>query len=396
MVHAEDVLRILLENAGPGRSSCLPLQSVSGLVLAADLLSDTDIPCADSASCDGFAVAGDELRFEIASSDLSREPASGVLAFPVSEGDPVPRGTDRVVPAEGARVEETVLYLEASPPSGANIIRRGDVAGEGRLMVEAGTRLSQQHVGVAALCGREVLEVYTRPATAVISVGDRLVPPTWRTAPGRSRDPVMPLLRAQLSCSGFSPAICITASGERSRLQAAMRQAISCCDVLLLSGHGDTASLLLEDMGYDMLFRSVAQHPAGDLACATGTGNGTVRVFLLPSDPLAAMVATEEYVLPSLRRLSGFKGCRKRVYTGETTFEYAKEPGMLHFIGVLAYREGNSWKLHRPELSSSSVLPGTISVNALALVAPDTLGFGMDEQLPFHFLCSTAGELSFA
>lgn len=394
MIGSEEALRILLENSGPSGSLTLPLDEVTGMVLAEDLHSDTDLPCVDSAACDGFAVGGEELRYELDSGMELPGKVSVDCAFPVSRGDPLPRGTDRVVCRERASVEEGILYIEEAALPGANMVRRGETAGEGRLMIETGTRLSPQHVGIAVLAGREVLRVFSRPATAVLSAGDDLVPATWRMAPGRSRDPLLPLLRSQLECGGFSPAVTIHASVEKDRLAAGLEQALSCSEVVLVTGCSCAASIVLEQMGFDVIFRSVAQFPAGDLVFAGGAGGG--KVFMLPEEPVAAMVATEEYVLPCLRRMSGFKGCRKRVYSGESTFVHEKAAGLLHFLGVLAYREGNSWKLHRSEPSRTAGLSGWASVNALALSAPDRLGIANGERIPFHFLCSTAGELSFA
>ncbi|OPL18396.1 MAG: hypothetical protein AVO35_06015 [Candidatus Aegiribacteria sp. MLS_C] len=394
MISSEDALRIVLENSSPGGCSTLPLDGVTGLVLAEDVHSDTDLPCVDSAACDGFAVYGEELRYELSSGIDLPEKTLEKCAFPVRKGDPVPRGTDRVVCRERASVEDGILYIEEAPLSGANVVGRGETAGEGRLLIETGTRLSPQHVGIAALAGREVLRVFTRPATAVVSVGDDLVPSTWRMAPGRARDPLMPLLRSQLECGGFSPVVVIHASVEKDRLTEGLEQALSCSEVVLVAGCSGTASLVLEQMGFEAVFRSVAQSPAGDLVFAVGKGGG--RVFLLPDEPVSAMVAAEEYVLPCLRSMSGFKGCRKRVYSGESTFDHQKPSGLLSFVGVLAYREGNSWKLHRPEHTRTSGLPGCASINALALAAPDRLGITTGEKVPFHFLCSTAAEISFA
>ncbi|MBN2586383.1 MAG: molybdopterin molybdotransferase MoeA [Candidatus Fermentibacteraceae bacterium] len=398
MVQAEEALRIALESSDRVGELTVTLDSACGLILAEDIHADTDLPCIDAAACDGFALRGGELRYEIPMKNSMEDPGSVALspgkAFPVLRGDPLPEGTDRIVPAAEATVEDTVIYLDRIPMPGANVHSRGESASTGQLVLERGSRLSQQHLGIAALAGREVLRVCRRPVTGLMSVGERIVPSTWRPAPGRSRDPVIPLLKGQLRCCGFTPRMTVQASPERERLTSALRQATGCCEVLLVSGGAGPVSEALEDMGFSFLFRMVAQHPAGSFACSKGPGGETV--FLLPDEPLPAMISTEEYVLPCLRRMSGFKGCRKRVYAGETTFDYGKEPGRMHFLAVLAYREGNDWKLHLPDPGIPGDLMGSMSVNALAVAGADQLSVRAGDLMSFHFLCSAAGELSFA
>ncbi len=398
MVPAEEALRLALESADRRGELAVTLDSACGLILAEDIHSDIDLPCIDAAACDGFALRGEELRYEISMKNSVEDPGSGVLspgrAFPVVRGEPLPEGADRIVPASEAKVEDTVMYLENIPLPGANIHCRGEAVSIGQLVLENGTRLSQQHLGIASLAGREVLRVFRRPVTGLLSIGEQLVPSTWRPAPGRSRDPVMPLLKGQLCCSGFTPRMTLHASWERERLSSALQQAMGCCEVLLVSGGAGPASEVLENMGFSFLFRMVAQHPAGSLACSKGPGGEIV--FLLPDEPIPAMISTEEYVLPCLRKMSGFKGCRKRVYAGETTFDYDKGPGRMHYLAVLAYREGSDWKLHRPDPGRPGDLMGSMSVNALAIAGSEQLSVRTGDLMSFHFLFSAAGELSFA
>jgi molybdopterin biosynthesis enzyme len=202
------------------------------------------------------------------------------------------------------------------------------------------------------------------------------------------------MLKAQLSCSGFSPGVALHASSERERLTSALEQTAACCEVFLAFGGTGSVSAILDELGYSFLFRMVAQHPAGSLACARGPCGQ--MVFIMQADLLSALVSTEEYVLPCLRSMSGYKGCRKRVFLGETTFEYSKEPDRQHFIGTLAYREGSAWKLHRPEQGGSGDLTGTGSINSLAIAGSQQISLRNGDPMPFHFLCSAAGEISFA
>jgi len=403
MLPVEDALKLVLDNSGEPEIEVIPIEKADCRVLAENIHSDIDMPPFNRSAMDGFAIVGDALRHELLSEVVAGE-CLGItvkpgLACPIMTGAPLPEGADRIVIVEETVVKDSILHLEKVPPEGANICWKGEDINKGHMVLEHGTRLSQQHMGIAAMAGRSVLSVFRKPRIAVVTTGSEVVPATWIPSYGKVRNANLPMMNSQLSMSGFPSSISVHSADDPNSLRATFDQLLSCCDVLVTAGGvskgtRDFVPSVLESIGVTLHFRKVAQKPGKPLTF--GTGPAGKPVFGLPGNPVSVMVSIEEYLLPLLRKRSGFKGFRKRVYQGEMTSDYRKKPGRQHFLRVLAYREGNSWKLHHPDTSGSGDLMSTVNVNALAIAETDQVNVQAGDVLPFHFLTSTAGELAFS
>ncbi len=403
MISIEEALQVVLENSGQSSVIQVPLEDAVGFVLANDVHSDIDMPPFNRSAMDGFAIAGDGLRHElieeIAAGD-SREVTLGQgLAAPIMTGAPVPEGADRIVIVENSRVEESVLYLDIAPDPGANICWKGQDIKEGQTVLEHGTRLASQHIGIAAAAGMGVLDVFSKPRVALVTTGTEVIPPTWIPSPGTVRNANMSLMKAQLSLCGFPVDMSVHSADDPESLKATFKQLLRCTDVLIVAGGvskgtRDFVPSVLESLGVKLHIRTVAQKPGKPLLF--GNDPEGRPVFGLPGNPVSVMVCIEEYVLPLLRKRAGCKGYHKRIYHGEITSDYRKKPGRMHFLRVIAYRESHTWKLHHPESSGSGDLMSTVNVNALALAGEDVVSLISGDILSFHFFYSTAGELSFA
>ncbi|MCD4700736.1 MAG: molybdopterin molybdotransferase MoeA [Candidatus Aegiribacteria sp.] len=403
MIPFEEALKLVLDNSGEPEVEEASIDAAVGHVLASDVYSDIDMPPFNRSAMDGFAISGNELRHElleeIVAGDAREIRVKPGLGCPIMTGAPVPEGADRIVIVEETVVEDSVLYLKKVPSEGANICWKGEDIKKGHIVLEHGTRLSHQHMGIAAMAGRSVLPVFRKPRIAVVTTGTEIVPPTWIPSPGQVRNANMPLITSQLSMNGFPTAVSVHSADDPNSLRATFSQFLNFSDVLVVAGGvsrgtRDFVPSVFESLGARIHFRMVAQKPGKPLTFgSSATGK---PVFGLPGNPVSVMVTIEEYVLPLLRKRSGFKGYHKRVYHGEITSDYKKKPGRLHFLRVIAYREGSAWKLHHPDSSGSGDLMSTVNVNALAIVSENQLSIQSGETLPFHFFSSTAGELAFS
>lgn len=403
MITYEEALNIVISNAPVPVRGKVTLEKADGFILAESVCSDIDMPPFDRSAMDGFAISGDmhthELLDEIPAGRASELIIKPEIAAPIMTGAPVPEGADRIVKIEDTDVEGSILYIRNVPAEGANICLQGEDIKAGHTVLEHGTRLAQQHIGIAAMAGRGVLEVYRKPVVALLTTGAEVVPPTSKLSPGMIRNANLPLMNAQVKQAGFTVSASTHVTDNPDSIEAAISQLIGVADILLIAGGvskgtRDYVPSVLNSLKVNTHFKSVAQKPGKPLLF--GTASDGKPVFGLPGNPISVMVSIEEYVLPLLRKMAGFKGFHKRTYHGKLTTHIKKKAGRMNFLRVLAYREGDDWSLHVPETSGSGDLMSTVNSNALALVPADVTSVNAGEILPFNFMFSTAGELSFA
>jgi molybdopterin molybdotransferase len=313
-------------------------------------------------------------------------------------GAPVPEGADRVVMVEHARVEEQELLIDSIPEEGANICRRAEDIKAGQVVLKRGTRLSGQHLGIAAMAGRNVLQVYGKPSTGIVTTGTEVVPANWKPSPGMVRNANLPLMESILAMNGFTETLSLHSADDPDSLRETYSQLLDSSDVIVTAGGvsmgtRDFVPGVLESLGVRLLFTAVAQKPGKPLTF--GLGPRGQPVFGLPGNPVSVLVSMEEYVLPLLRRSSGTERYRKRAYTGRIESGIRKKPGRLNYLRVSASAGESGWILRMPETSGSGDLMSTSSVNALALAPSEAEVIEPGGALPFHFLSTFAGELAF-
>ncbi len=162
-----------------------------GRVLAVALRSRLDVPAADNAQMDGYAVRAADIAGASPASPVvlpvSQRIPAGHAAHPLQVGSAariftgalMPGGADTVVMQEAATVDAgTGTVAFAQPVTAGEWVRyRGEDIRDGHTILEAGTRLAPQHLGLAASIGTAEVAVVRRPRMAIFSTGDELAMP---------------------------------------------------------------------------------------------------------------------------------------------------------------------------------------------------------------------------
>lgn len=181
MLKLEEARRRILESLAPlpGRE-VVPLQEAVGRILATDIHAPFNLPREDNSAMDGYAIAfrGGQKTFHIVGKSFAGHPFQDRLqpgeAVRIFTGAPVPNGTDAIVLQEEARQEGDRLRVEALPPLGAWIRRRGSDVRTGELLFREGRRLQAADLGVLASFGLFWLEVRPLLQVAFFSTGEEL------------------------------------------------------------------------------------------------------------------------------------------------------------------------------------------------------------------------------
>ncbi|MBN1340708.1 MAG: molybdopterin molybdotransferase MoeA [Bacteroidales bacterium] len=313
MITFEEALEIVEKAAIEAEIEQVDFTVSTDRILARDVHSDVDMPPFDKSAVDGFACRKEDIRAELAIIETipaGKYPQKAVgkgQCSRIMTGAPVPEGADTVLMVEDIEYteEERIRYLKESSKS--NICYRGeDVTGGARVLTK-GTRIKPQHIAVLASVGCVSPWVYRRVRCGIISTGDEIVEPGRKPVQSQIRNSNSYQLLAQAQKAGAEATYYGIAADNEEGTATLVRKALSENDVALLTGgvsmgDFDFVPKALEDLGVEILFKSIAVQPGRP----TVFGRKENRyVFGLPGNPVSSFVQFELLVKPLLYKLQG-------------------------------------------------------------------------------------------
>lgn len=265
---------------------------VEGAVLAAPVTAPGDWPPADRAARDGVAVASSDT---LGAGSYNPVPLPGAVT--VAAGEPMPPGTDAVLPVEAVQTDGPFIEALGSAAPGEGVERRGEGLRAGAVALRSGHRLRPQDVGLLAALDIGTLRVGARPRVRIVLAG----------GPRSGPETLGAMLAALVARDGGVAELVGPLRADRAALAAAYTAPGA--DLLISAGRtgvgeDDVAPLALADAG-DLAFHGVALRP-GDSA-ALGRAGG-VPAVLLPGEPMACLTAYELLAGRAVRRLAGRDG----------------------------------------------------------------------------------------
>ena len=236
---------ILAQIASPTPPEICAVPAALGRVLADDLRAPFDVPPSDNSAVDGYAVASADVpaggtRDLAVVADL---PAGAVFdgalaageAARIMTGAPMPRGADTVYPQEN--VERLDARVRVGPiAKGANVRLRGEDIQAGTIVIERGTPLRPQEIGLLASLGLCQVAVHRRPRVALLSTGDEVAEPGAPRRPGQIYDANRFTLRGSIEQCGGAVLDLGIVPDAREALRARLAEASRAADVVVTSG----------------------------------------------------------------------------------------------------------------------------------------------------------------
>ena len=297
-----------------------------GRVLAADVVSTIDVPPADNSSMDGYAVRRADLAQSgavlpqsqrIAAGSVGAALAPGTVAR-IFTGGQVPEGADAVVMQEHCAVVEGGVRFESVPDFGQWIRRRGEDVRVGSTVLQRGSRLTPQALGLAAGVGAAVVSVLRRPRVALFSTGDELVMPgnvaPEALPPGAIYNSNRFTLRGLLQAAGCEVSDLGIVPDRLDATREALRHAAAGHDLILSSGgvsvgEEDHIKPAVAAEGRIEVWQ-VAIKPGKPLAFgavrrSTAEHEGEALFLGLPGNPVSSFVTFVLAVAPVLRAMQG-------------------------------------------------------------------------------------------
>jgi len=372
MLSVDEALARLLAGARTvSEVETVPTLAATGRVVARAQASTLDVPPLDNTSMDGYAVRAADCASGSARLRIAQRIPAGAVGKPLEPGSaariftgaPIPLGADAVVMQEVCAVEGDHVAVKHQPQPGEWVRRAGEDIRAGSTILEAGTRLRAQEVGLAASVGLASLPVYRRVRAALFSTGNELVMPGEPLPAGSiynsNRFTLTGLLRT-IGCEvddlGIVP-------DTLAATREALRRAAATSDLIVTSGgvsvgEEDHVKPAVDAEGRLDLWR-IAMKPGRPLAFGgVRRADGTEASFIgLPGNPVSSFVTFVLFVRPFVLRRQGMTRLEPHAYSIRADFDWPKPDPRREFLRVRLNASGG---LDLFPNQSSGVLTSTV------------------------------------
>lgn len=402
-ISVAEAISLVRSTVGTGREVNSPLPDALHRTLCGDLLVPHASPPFDKALMDGFAVMSarhhdgtsansDPVELTVVETvvagQVPRLPLTVDVAIRIMTGAMLPMGCDCVVPIERVTFNEQLAKVRIAASElrpGANLMRAGEAAKPGDLLLAKGTRLTPQRIAALAEFGLATVCTAATPHVSIMTTGDELLEYSQPLQEGKIRNSNEPMLAAQARTCDAEVNLLGMIRDTADDLDAAIAKGLE-SDVLILTG-GVSAGMLdlvpqrLVHAGVQRVFHGVEMKPGKPIWFGfRRTGTKSCSVFGLPGNPVSSLVCFELFVRPAIRQMIGAEPAPQLSALLTQPF-YVKgnrpvyHPVQLQFEGATLTATAVPW-------SGSADLKATTLADGMALLLPEHGPYAVGEQVP--------------
>ena len=302
------------------------------MVIAEQCIAKEDFPPFVRACMDGYAVIAKDtfgasesnpvyLKV-VGSIDIDKVPGFEINSQECARivtGAPLPKGADAVAMIEYTEeISEDEIELRCTLSPGDNLILKGEDYKKGDVLLDKGTIVRPQEIGILMEFGITRVKMYRPVKVGIISTGNEIVSPSTDPLPlGKIRDVNSYALGAMIKKYRFHPIIYDIVPDQKKSLIRSISKALKECDVVLISGGSSigikdlTEEAITSFKDSHILCHGVGISPGKPTILAK---IGNTPVIGLPGQVTSAQVVMHILILPFLRYLSNNKSYMSRYY----------------------------------------------------------------------------------
>ena len=359
MRSVEEQLTLVTQQAVAPEPVRIAIAESLGLMCAEEVQAQRPLPGFDQAAIDGYAVRAVDVGGE---RGLGQDPTADITptteislpvvgevaagsgrplrlqpkqAVRVHTGAPLPTLSDAVIPL--AWTDRGRKRMTALKPvrSGEFVRKQGDDIRPGDVAVSQGAILSPAHIGLLAAVGRSKVLVHPRPRMSIMSIGHELVDIDREPSLGQILDVNSYSLAAAGRAAGADVHRVGIAAGEPRRLK----------EIIVISGAvggsgSTTIREILADLG-ELDTTRVAMHP-GSVQGFGLLGDKKIPVFLLPSNPVSALVIFEIFIRPVVRICLGKRTFQRRAVRARALNHVGSKAGRRGYVRARLMRDAHT------------------------------------------------------
>ena len=313
-----------------------------GRVLAADIVSPSNVPNHNNSAMDGYAFKYSEgiKVAKIIGIAFAGKAFAGVVnaseCVKIMTGAVIPTGADTVVMQERIAIKSDCITLLEVPAKGANVRLAGEDLKIGQTVLAQGHTLKPADLGLIASLGVAEVSVFRQLKVAFFSTGDELVGVGTALKTGQIYDSNRYTIFGMLSRLGVQISDLGVVPDKLELLEKTLLKAASENDCVITSGgvsvgEADYMKALLAKHG-QVLFWKINMKPGRPLAYGkVGLHEKSSHYFGLPGNPVSAMVTFYQFVREALICLMGSHAKALPMFKVECTEAIKKATGRTEF-----------------------------------------------------------------
>lgn len=430
MRSVEDHLSLVTASVVAPRPVQVAISEAQGLLCAEEVVTTEPLPGFDQAAIDGYAVRAVDVALAgtDAPDDLDAIATHGVdveelddsgrlvvhmpvvgdvaagsrtptrlqpgQAVRVETGAPMPTLADAVVPLRWTDGGESRVMVGHGVDSGDYVRRTGDDVRPGDVAVRAGSVIGPAQVGLLAAVGRSRVLVHPRPRVSVIAVGNELVDIDRTPGAGQIFDINSYALAAAARDAGADVHRVGIAQRDPAKLREAVEAQLIRSEIVVICGAIGGASSeaitdAITDLG-DLEIGRVGMHP-GSVQGFGRLGKDEIPTFLLPANPVSALVTFEVMVRPLIRIALGKRQPMRRTVQARTVGPILSVEGRRGYLRGQLMRDERSGDylvqvIGESETGTSHLLAELAEANCLIMVDEDVEELRTGDHVDVMFL----------
>lgn len=384
MIAVEQALREILEQVPVLGLEKVDILEALGRVLGEDVRAPRNIPPQDNSAMDGFAVNSEDtlgataenpLFFDIVEDIPAGHMPQKIVGFAeaarIMTGASIPRGADAVVKVEDTEMEDGRVKFRSPVRKGENVRRSGEDVRMDEIVLTRGRKIRPAEIGMLASLGRSFVSVHQKPLVAVLATGNELADVDGILSPATIVSSNSYSLSAQVIEAGGIPLILGIAKDRKEDMKDKYRQALR-ADIIISSagvsvGDYDLVKDVIQELGTDIRFWKVAMRPGRPLVFGTMGGK---PIFGLPGNPVSSMISFEQFVRPSIRKMTGHTNLFRRTLQAALEEGVDKVAGLRFFLRGVVRKMDGKYVVSTTGEQGSGILKSMVLANGI-IVLPE-------------------------
>lgn len=383
------------------------LSSAKGRIAATDLIATENLPAFRRSMVDGYAVICEDVAGaseqspillknlgQIEMGRISNVHVKQGTAIYVPTGGYVPQTADAMVMIEHTEKIGSDLAILTTPRYGEHIVSVGEDVLEKTKILEAGTLIKSNHLGLLASLGFSTIEVVSKPHVAILSTGDELVEVNARPAPGQVRDCNRQMVQGIIEDCGGEVVFSSHCVDQLEPFSRALANALEVADLVILSGGSSAGNKDLTQTVIDSFQNDLGQPNVFIHGLAIKPGKPTIigsiegkPIIGLPGHPAACFITAKALVEPFIQRWCGIVNAGIKTVQCRANFQLFAAGGRdTYQLVKLSVDDGTGELIADALYGKSGMVSALASANAYVVIPMQCEGVMKGDWLTAHLL----------